>query len=92
MDHTFIAVSAESFGAAGREQMYVSASRGRHSAHIYTNNKAELRDVILESAAKITATELFQPSKQHELHKKQQQAALVPLPEKQKLKELSYGH
>jgi conjugative relaxase-like TrwC/TraI family protein len=90
VDHTFIAVSAESFGAAGREQMYVSASRGRNSAHIYTNNKAELREVILESAAKMTATELFQPSKQYGLHKKQQQAVRIPLPEKQKMKELAY--
>jgi conjugative relaxase-like TrwC/TraI family protein len=92
VDHAFIAVSAESFGAAGREQMYVSASRGRRSAHIYTNNKAELREVILESSAKMTATELFQPQQQLDRHKKQQLAAMTPAPVKQKTKELAYDY
>ncbi len=72
--------------------MYVSASRGRRSAHIYTNNKAELREVILESSAKMTATELFQPQQQLERHKKQQQAAITPPPVKQKIKELAYDY
>jgi conjugative relaxase-like TrwC/TraI family protein len=92
VDHAFIAVSSESFGAAGREQTYVSASRGRHSAQIYTNSKAELREVIQESASKLTATELFLHSKHFELYKKQQQATRVLPMEKQKIKELAYEH
>lgn len=90
VDHVFIAESAESFAAGSKEQFYVSASRGRQSAHIYTNNKAELREVIQESSAKVTATELFQLTKQHELHTKQQQAATTKQVEQLKVKELAY--
>lgn len=90
VDHVFIAESAESFGAGSKEQMYVSASRGRKSAHIYTNNVAELREVIQETSAKVTATELFQPSKQYELHRKQQQAVNRDHIERPKVKEPAY--
>jgi hypothetical protein len=75
VDHVFIAESSDSFPAASREQMYVSASRGRRSVQIYTDSKADLRDAIEESSAKTTASEMFWPVPQQERHKRQQQAA-----------------
>ncbi|MEZ6121200.1 MAG: hypothetical protein R3C28_32175 [Pirellulaceae bacterium] len=58
VDHVFIAEAAESFPAASSEQMYVSASRGRQSAQIYTDQKEALRDAIQQSSSKMAASEL----------------------------------
>ena len=59
VDHVFVAESSESFGAAGREQFYVSASRGRKSATVYTDEKDALREAIRRSSAKVAASDLF---------------------------------
>lgn len=61
IDHVLIAESAESFPAASREQLYVSASRGRHSARIYTDNKEELKAAISESSLGQAALPAFPP-------------------------------
>ena len=57
--HVFIAESAESYPAASREQFYVSASRGRRSARIYTDNKQDLREAIQQSSTATTASEVL---------------------------------
>ncbi|MFN8709743.1 MAG: hypothetical protein ACK50J_23975, partial [Planctomyces sp.] len=72
------------------EQMYVSASRGRKSAQIYTNSKLELRAVIAESSAKTTAIEVFGTMKHHARHLTQLQAAVSEIPQKQLQPELSH--
>ncbi|MCA9211568.1 MAG: relaxase domain-containing protein [Planctomycetales bacterium] len=87
----FISESAESFGAASRQQFYVSASRGKASARIYTDRKDELRDVIRASAENVTASELFWPMDQQELHKKQQLAATREHGDKEKEPELVHA-
>ena len=98
VDHVMIAESAESFAATGREQFYVSVSRGRKRATVYVENKDELRSVIQRSQAKITATEFFQIdherarlAQQHEaLQEKRRLTAPVNQPA-EKTKELEYG-
>ena len=45
--------------AANIEQFYVTLSRGRKSALIYTDNKAALLDAVKHSAARMSATELL---------------------------------
>ena len=80
MQDVFISESAESFAAASREQLYVSASRGKQSARLYTDSKSDLRAAIQTSKANMTASELFWPLKQAELHKKQKMAAEKELP------------
>lgn len=61
VDHVLIAESADSFPAASREQLYVSASRGRHSARIYTDSKEELKSAISESSLGQAALPAFLP-------------------------------
>jgi conjugative relaxase-like TrwC/TraI family protein len=58
VDHVFIAQGSESFAASSREQLYVSASRGRLSVKIFTDDKAELARAVERSGERIAATEL----------------------------------
>ena len=60
VDAVFIAQSGESFTASSRQQFYVSASRGRRSVTIFTDDKAHLKRAIARSGARISATELMQ--------------------------------
>lgn len=59
VDHVFIAESSQSFRAASREQLYVSISRGRRSATIYTDDKDALKEAVGTTADRVTATELL---------------------------------
>lgn len=58
VQRVLIGESATSFPAASREQFYVSVSRGRERATIYTDDKAALRDAVSRSDARLLATEL----------------------------------
>ena len=60
VDRIILAESSASLSAASREQFYVSISRGRRSAKIYTHSKRDLRDAIARSDARLGATELVQ--------------------------------
>jgi len=64
VDHVFIAQSADSFGASNQEQFYVSASRGRNDITIYTDDKAELLEQVMESGQRLSAIELVKQQKQ----------------------------
>ena len=54
-----IAEGEESFRAAKFEQFYVSCSRGRESCRIYTDDKDALRERIVHSSQRGSATELL---------------------------------
>ena len=72
VDHVFIAESAESFAAGSMEQFYVSASRGRKSARIYTDSKSELKEIIQRSSANVSASEMiWRPDEAQQRHRKQ---------------------
>lgn len=58
VDHVFIAQGAESLVASSREQFYVSASRGKRSVRIYTDDKAELARAVERSGERVAASEL----------------------------------
>jgi len=91
VDHVFISESTESLPAASREQMYVSASRGRKSCQIYTNSKTELRAAIQETSVGQTATEIFWPADelQHQRrHQRQQKEVTRDMKESKRKKEL----
>lgn len=49
----------ESLPAASQAQFYVSVSRGRESAVIYTDNKAELLEGVSREEERLTATDLL---------------------------------
>ena len=57
MDRVFIGQSSESFPASSREQFYVSVSRARQQATIYTDDKESLLDAVSRSDDRMTATE-----------------------------------
>jgi hypothetical protein len=59
VDTVLIAQGVESFGASSREQFYVSVSRGKKKALLYTDNKAALKDRIEESGQRASASELL---------------------------------
>lgn len=57
VDRVLIAQSAQAMRANSREQFYVSVSRGREGVVIYTDDKEALRHQVIESAARISASE-----------------------------------
>ena len=58
VDRVIIGQSADSMRAASREQFYVSVSRGREQAAIYTDDKNALLEAVSRSDERVTATEL----------------------------------
>jgi hypothetical protein len=52
--------------ASNIEQFYVTLSRGRKTARIYTDNKAALLDAVKHSSARMSATELLGAPEQAE--------------------------
>jgi conjugative relaxase-like TrwC/TraI family protein len=58
VDRVFIGQSSQSFPASSREQFYVSASRGRYQATVYTDDKRALLEAISQSDERPSATEL----------------------------------
>ena len=74
VDRVFIAESTASLRAASKEQFYVSVSRGRGSATIYTNDYGGLSDAIGKSDPRISATELVR-HRRNELVRKHQKVA-----------------
>ena len=59
VDRVFIAQSSVSKPASSREQFYVSVSRGRERAVIYTHNKQALREAVSQTDERLTATEFI---------------------------------
>ncbi len=59
VDRVFIGQSSQSFPASSREQFYVSASRGRESVTVYTDDKDALRDAVSRSDDRLSATEFL---------------------------------
>lgn len=57
-DRVYVAQGSMSFGASSREQLYVSASRGKSEVQIWTDDKQRLRQTIHKSEQRLSATEL----------------------------------
>lgn len=58
--NVLVAQGMQSFPASSREQEYVSLSRGKKSARLYTDNKPELMQRVKESSHRASATELVE--------------------------------
>jgi conjugative relaxase-like TrwC/TraI family protein len=58
VDRVFIATGNESLPAVGRQQWYVSASRGREMAKVYVEDKREVRGAIARAGERLSAVEL----------------------------------
>lgn len=61
VDRVFIAAGDASLPAVGAQQWYVSVSRGRDSAKVYVENKAEMREAIARGGPRLSAVELLKP-------------------------------
>ena len=60
VDRVFVAVDSHSGRAVNRKQFYVSASRGRKSIKIYTDDKDELREAVTRPGTREGAVELVE--------------------------------
>jgi ATP-dependent exoDNAse (exonuclease V) alpha subunit len=58
VDEVFIAQPAATFSATNAKQFYVSVSRGKERAHIYTDDKEALLDHALEIGDRLSALQL----------------------------------
>ena len=56
--HVLVGQSAASAGAGSAQQWYVSASRGKRSLTVYTDDKAALLAAVSRTDERVTATEL----------------------------------
>ena len=63
VDKVLIGQSQLSLPASDRHQLYVSVSRGKSQALIFTDNKAALREAVVRDRERLTATEVFRPRK-----------------------------
>lgn len=59
VDRVIVAESTASFPAGGREQFYVSVSRGRERAIVFTDDALALRQAVAGSDSRPTAAELL---------------------------------
>jgi len=84
VDRVFIGQSAESFPASSREQFYVSVSRARERATVYTDDKETLLDAVSRSDDRLTATEFLSGRERRErgaaLQRMERLAPAVPDP------------
>lgn len=58
VDRVLIGMAAASAPAMNQEQMYVSASRGKEKATLYTDSKEAVRDAVQRSSQKAAALDL----------------------------------
>lgn len=79
--HVIVAQSELSYPASSKEQLYVSISRGTHSATIYTSDKSELKKAITKGGERISAREI---SDSHHRRMQQQRTHHKTLNEKLK--------
>jgi hypothetical protein len=77
VDRVFIAQGAESFPASSREQFYVSVSRGKEQAVVYTDDKAALRRAVLRGEDRLSATELMHRRKPSRLARLRRRVAFL---------------
>jgi ATP-dependent exoDNAse (exonuclease V) alpha subunit len=59
VDTVLIGVSQLSHGAVDKAQMYVSASRARDKAVLFTDDRDALREAVARERERLTATEVF---------------------------------
>ncbi len=88
-DRVLIAESSMSYRAAGREQFYVSVSRGRKQAEVFTDDRIGLAVAIEKSDDRLSATELLEETPAERVQRQQRQQRNQQ-PEMDRQKELAY--
>lgn len=59
VDRVFVGVGNESLAATGRQQWYVSLTRGREMAKVYVDSKEDVREAIARGGERMSAVELI---------------------------------
>lgn len=79
VDEVFISQPASTFGATDAKQFYVSVSRGRYAARIYTDDREELLEAAQELGDRQSALELVKQKNVHldQVIQKQRNAAQI---------------
>lgn len=70
VDEVFIAQPAATFPATDAKQFYVSVSRGRDWAHIYTDDKEALQDYASRAGDRLSAVEVSSGGAIHSTHQR----------------------
>lgn len=78
VDRVFIGQGSDSYGASSREQFYVSVSRGRDQATIYTDDAKALLAAVSQSHERLTAIEFAGASRQRERVRRFEQLREAP--------------
>ena len=93
IDEIFISQPSATFGATDAKQFYVSVSRGKERAHIYTDDKDALLDHASRLGERQAALEVFGPRQDQEVirhksrHKEAETPQVKPEPKKQRNRE-----
>lgn len=90
VDEVFIAQPSATFDATNAKQFYVSVSRGRDAAHIYTDDKEALLEQASQAGDRQSAIEMLRRNKgysalEHILTKQRQDYSLNKVPEIKKM-------
>ncbi|HEY4364929.1 MAG TPA: MobF family relaxase [Bryobacteraceae bacterium] len=97
VDRVFIGQSSDSYSASSRQQFYVSISRAREWAMVYTDDRAALLEAVDRADDRMTATEMVTLRGRRERHAameraaQEQTAAHRTPPEPVRHEELSHG-
>jgi ATP-dependent exoDNAse (exonuclease V) alpha subunit len=73
-DRVIVSVSDLSFSAASREQFYVSVSRGKEQATIYTSNRQELKKSIQKTEQRVSAQDIEEVHRKRFLQRQQRKS------------------
>lgn len=74
VDRVFIAQSEMSEPAASRQQFYVSISRGKEMAKVYTDDKIALEKSVMKDGSRMTASQIAELQKQRTMKKEHDRA------------------
>jgi conjugative relaxase-like TrwC/TraI family protein len=74
VDRVFIAQSEMSEPAASRQQFYVSISRGKEMAKVYTDDKIALEKSVMKDGSRMTASQVAELQKQRTMKKEHDRA------------------
>lgn len=88
VDRVFIAQSSQSLPAASQQQFYVSISRGREQARIYTDDKRALERAVMQDGQRMTAREVADSARIRRSKKQVIEAQTKP---KESSKKREYG-
>ena len=81
VDRVLIGQSSASFPASSREQFYVSVSRARKQAVIYTDSMPDLLHAVEQSETRLTASDLFDENEWREKGQMIQRQQLMAMQE-----------